>query len=237
MQETILKIGRQYRSHPVLDGGRNLYCDSLRSPNGSPFRLAPGDLSPPRVRNPDSPFQSSDTDYETPLAQRIVRRLKRKRSGIIGTNRYFFVVSPVFWIRIHLIRIRVHHFRLNTNLHPIWIQGFDDKKLNKLRLKKKNIFLGSKTTIYLSQGLHKGRQVIEEVFSSQKMKFVNFYCAFECNLKRCKRTGRRKNLRRKNEKTREYAWLENLLIPCKEEIRKLFNPHFSFTRGQVKLYF
>jgi hypothetical protein len=66
----------------ILDGGLNLYCDPLRSPNGSPFRLAPGDLSPPRVRNPDSPFQSSDTDYETPLAQRIVRRLKRKRSGI-----------------------------------------------------------------------------------------------------------------------------------------------------------
>jgi hypothetical protein len=30
-------------------------------------------------------------------------------------------------------------------------------------------------------------------------------CAFECNLKRCKRTGRRKNLRRKYEKTRELA--------------------------------
>jgi hypothetical protein len=60
-------------------------------------------------------------------------------------------------------------------------------------------------------------------------------CAFECNLKRCKHTGRRKNLRRKYEKTRELACVKNLRIPHTEEIRNLLNPHFSFTHGRVKL--
>jgi hypothetical protein len=44
-------------------------------------------------------------------------------------------------IRIHFIRIRIQHFRLNTNpdldLDPIRIQGFNDQKLEKkLQLKK-----------------------------------------------------------------------------------------------------
>jgi hypothetical protein len=32
-------------------------------------------------------------------------------------------------IRIHFIRIRIQHFRLNTNPDPIRIQGFNDQKL------------------------------------------------------------------------------------------------------------
>ncbi len=36
---------------------------------------------------------------------------------------------PVFPIRIHLIRIRIQHFRLNTV--PIRIQGFDDQNIKK----------------------------------------------------------------------------------------------------------
>jgi hypothetical protein len=39
---------------------------------------------------------------------------------------------------------------------PIQIQGFDDQKLKKIQLKKIKLF-GSKTTIYLSLELHKGR--------------------------------------------------------------------------------
>ncbi len=52
---------------------------------------------------------------------------------------------------IHLIRIQ--RFRLNTNPDPdpIQIQGFDGQKLEK----KVNSWK-SKTTIYLSLGLHKG---------------------------------------------------------------------------------
>ncbi len=60
-------------------------------------------------------------------------------------------------IRIHLIRIRIQNFRLNTDPDPdpIWIQGFTDQKLEKNYNWKKFNFFGSKTTIYLSLGLHK----------------------------------------------------------------------------------
>ncbi len=57
---------------------------------------------------------------------------------------FFGIPDPVFWIRIHLIRIRIKHFRLNTDPDP----GFDDQKFKK-------IYSWKKTTIYLSPGLHK----------------------------------------------------------------------------------
>ncbi len=73
---------------------------------------------------------------------------------------YFIgVISPGEYIRIHLIRIRIQHFRLNTDPvpDPIRIQGFWWQKIWKnLQPKKMNFFL-SNTTLYLSQGLHKGR--------------------------------------------------------------------------------
>jgi hypothetical protein len=42
-------------------------------------------------------------------------------------------------IRIHFIRIRIQHFRLNTNPdpEPIRIQGFNDQKLKKSTAEKK----------------------------------------------------------------------------------------------------
>ncbi len=52
-------------------------------------------------------------------------------------------------IRIHLIRM-IQHFTLNPD------PEFDEQKLKK-NLQLKKIFLWSKTTIYLSLGLHKGR--------------------------------------------------------------------------------
>jgi hypothetical protein len=52
---------------------------------------------------------------------------------------FFYLVQirnllPVFRILINLIRIRIRiqHFRLNTDPDPIRIQGFDDEKLEKL---------------------------------------------------------------------------------------------------------
>ncbi len=59
-------------------------------------------------------------------------------------------------IRIHLIRIRIQHFRLNT--HPDPDPGGLITKNWRKKLQKKNIyFFGSKTIIYLSIGLLKGR--------------------------------------------------------------------------------
>jgi hypothetical protein len=61
-----------------------------------------------------------------------------------------------------LIRIRIQHFRLNTDPDPdpLRIQGFDDQKLKKFTADKK-------TTIYLYLDLHNS-QVTKEAFSSQK---------------------------------------------------------------------
>ncbi len=82
------------------------------------------------------------------------------------TKNMFFclLLTAGLRIRIQFIRIRIQlqHFRLNTDPDPIRIQGFKDQKLKK----KKNF--GSKTTIYLSLGLHKESPSTEEAFSSQK---------------------------------------------------------------------
>jgi hypothetical protein len=50
------------------------------------------------------------------------------------------VFLPGFRIRIHLIRIQIQHFRLNTDPDQIRFQGFDDKKREKISAGKKNNF-------------------------------------------------------------------------------------------------
>jgi hypothetical protein len=70
----------------------------------------------------------------------------------------FFAENAGLWIRIHLIRIRIQHFRLNTDPDPdpTRIQGFNDQKLEKFTAKKNYFIFDHKLgTIYLSQGLHK----------------------------------------------------------------------------------
>ncbi len=57
---------------------------------------------------------------------------------------------------IHLIRIRIQHFGLNSDPDLILIKDFDDQKLEKkITAEKKLNFFFIKTTIYLSLGLHK----------------------------------------------------------------------------------
>ncbi len=43
---------------------------------------------------------------------------------------------PGFRVCIHLIRIRIQHFRLNTDPDPIRMRGFFDQKLEKITAKK-----------------------------------------------------------------------------------------------------
>jgi hypothetical protein len=95
-------------------------------------------------------------------------------------------LPAVFRIRIHLIRIRIQHFRLNNDLDPdlyqIRIQGFKDRKLKKIYSGKILNFLGSKTTIYLSLFSIKGRPKLQKKPSAlkkehpalQSMIFLNF---------------------------------------------------------------
>jgi hypothetical protein len=69
---------------------------------------------------------------------------------------YCRVADP---LRIHFIRIRIQHFRLNADLDldpiRIRIHGINDKKFKKYYSWKKITFFLSKTTIYLSLGVHK----------------------------------------------------------------------------------
>ncbi len=94
-----------------------------------------------------------------------------------------------FRIRILLIIriwIRIQHFRLNTDpdTDPIRIQGCNDQKLRKKITAEKTLnFFGSKTTIYLSLDLHKGRlsyrrslQLLKE--NIQHLKTLNFLIFF-----------------------------------------------------------
>ncbi len=80
---------------------------------------------------------------------------------------------PRFRVCIHLIRIRIQHFRLNTDPDPIRIQVFFDQKLKKIT-GKKNFFFKSRTTIYLSLGLHKGRPSYKISFQLSKENIQHF---------------------------------------------------------------
>ncbi len=80
----------------------------------------------------------------------------RGSRGIQGTGTSTLVTElPGLQIRIHFIRIRIQHFRLNAWI-PIWIQGFNDQKLKK-NYSWKIFFWIKKTTIYISLGLLKER--------------------------------------------------------------------------------
>jgi len=77
--------------------------------------------------------------------------------------------------QIHLLRIRIQHFRQNTHPDP----GFWWQK--KLKLKKKIFW--SKTTIYLSIGLHNGRLSYKRSLQLSKenihhFKTRNFFSSF-----------------------------------------------------------
>jgi hypothetical protein len=87
------------------------------------------------------------------FARQLVRRME-----------FGIVLCTGMRIRIQSIRIRIQHFRLNTDpdLLRIRIQSGSralmTKNWEKIQLKKKfNFFVWSNTTIYLSLGLHKER--------------------------------------------------------------------------------
>ncbi len=76
--------------------------------------------------------------------------------------------EAVFRIRIHLIWIRIQHFRLNTDPDP----GFWWPKIEKnLQLK---FFFWSKTTIYLILGLHKRRPSFRRSLQPSKANIKHF---------------------------------------------------------------
>ncbi len=118
----------------------------------------------PQHTDPDTAMIAEVPDYNKPDSEHAAYFLSgtkfwnRRLSGFFRTNhssvcvRYYqgFGYVP----GIHLIRIRIQHFRLNTD--PIRIHGLADKKLKKMTAEKK-IYFGSITTIYLSLVLHKGR--------------------------------------------------------------------------------
>ncbi len=111
--------------------------------------------------------------------------------GLWITKLLFFFNKTGLRIRFHFIRIRIRHFRLNTDPEPdtdpdpIRIQGFNDKKLYKKITAEKNNFFGSKTSIYLSLGLHKERpiyrrslQISKEAIQHLKYELFNYFSTF-----------------------------------------------------------
>ncbi len=54
----------------------------------------------------------------------------------------FMFENSGLWIRIHFFRIRIQNLRMNINTDPdpIWIQGFHDQKLKKIRAEKFFLF-------------------------------------------------------------------------------------------------
>ncbi len=57
---------------------------------------------------------------------------------------------------------------------PIWIQGFDDKKIVKFYSWKNTIFWGDTSTIYLFQGLYRGRPSYIQHFKTWNFLFFFF---------------------------------------------------------------
>jgi hypothetical protein len=87
----------------------------------------------------------------------------------------------VFRIRIHLIRIRIQHFRLNTDPEPdpIRIQGFDDQMLEKIYSWKKKFFLFKNYNLPIPRPLkrlQKKPPALKREYSAlQNMKILNFF--------------------------------------------------------------
>jgi hypothetical protein len=98
---------------------------------------------------PSRPLNGSRQTHTHVSSSRVPLYTRRKKKSLCEIG---------FRIRtgIHLIRIRIQHFRLNTDPDPIRIQGFDGKNLKKFTAGKKFNFFGSKTTVNLSLGLQKG---------------------------------------------------------------------------------
>jgi hypothetical protein len=100
------------------------------------------------------------------LGEQRIQRKKKAIATVVDTSgriasrkvRFFPVPWAQKWRAVFRIRIRLRlqHFRLNTGTDPD--SGFDEEKLEKIHSLEKNlIFFWSKTAIYLSLGLHKGR--------------------------------------------------------------------------------
>jgi hypothetical protein len=94
---------------------------------------------------------------ETSPVDAAAARAELSKSNLLGgmmtaSSLSLQYLEAGFRIRIHLIRIRIQHFRLNTNPDP----GFLSPKVDKqFTAEKKLNFFGSKTSIYLSLGFHK----------------------------------------------------------------------------------
>jgi hypothetical protein len=81
------------------------------------------------VRSAPASYGSSlDSNPDMSRKNKIYYRSTLARQKNIQKN---YNNPPGLRIRIHFIRIRIQHFRLNTDADPIRIQGFYDKKFKK----------------------------------------------------------------------------------------------------------
>jgi hypothetical protein len=84
----------------------------------------------------------------------VAARLSRQ------VNNLTYLLMMIILYFLQVVRIRIQHFRLNTDPDPIRIQGFDKQKVEKFyswNWKEKIWDFWLKIAIYWSLGLHKGR--------------------------------------------------------------------------------
>ncbi len=113
------------------------------------IRIRPAQKKVPDPQHKIAPGGSTGTDingHAVRLAcEKLRLRLDAVRSRFPALKSWEEVVLQVgLRIRIHFIRIRIQHFRLNTDPDPIRIEGFNDQKLKKIKAGKNYIFLDQK---------------------------------------------------------------------------------------------
>ncbi len=92
-------------------------------------------------------------------------------------TRHSSVIFSWLQFRMHLIwiRIRIQHFKLNSDPDP---GVFDDKNREKKKIQLQKTFFLSKTTIYLSLSLHKGRPSYNRCLQLSKENIQHFKTYF-----------------------------------------------------------
>ncbi len=132
-------------------------------------------------------MQRRDGPLHTVLTQPRTEHASRVDCQEVPHSRYTTTYLPVFRIWIHWFRIRIQHFRLNTNPDPGFWWPIIEKKI--YGQKFLSYFFWSKIAIYLSLGLHKGRPCYRRSIQSfkrehptlQNMKFLDFFPIFVGN--------------------------------------------------------
>ncbi len=159
----------------------SLWIPSSPYPDSScPLPLAWPDLDSSSVCLSLSPHHPSHVWRCAAVPGAVVSACWFKQNRMLD-NLFFTALKTVFRIRIHLIRIRIQHFKLNTDPDLIRTQCFDDQKLKKITGRKKNIFLIKNCNLPIPRPRQRWSRLQKTPFALQRehpalhnIKFLNF---------------------------------------------------------------